>query len=128
MKLRLAALLLLALPLNVIAADIPLGILDAPYEFQRDGESQATYTVVHVSKGKGGTVISINTRYSAASGWSYTRRATRCADMQTRTMASADTYEDLKKSKPDPQWADLVTGSSAYFVARKACQVAGQGF
>lgn len=105
-----------------------LGVLKEPYAFKRRGEEQATYTVVYVAPGSDGTVVAINTRHSAQSGWNYTRMAIRCEAGENRVLSTADTREGLENGSPDPQWGPLVAGSSRYWVAEKACKVSGRTF
>ena len=109
-------------------ANIPPGLLKEPYAFQRMDEPQATYVVAHVSPGPDGTVITINLRHSAQSGFTFIRLALRCENGENRVLASAETYEGLKIDNPDPLWSGLIEGSSRYFVAKKACSVAGRNF
>lgn len=84
-------------------------------------EPRAAYVVVALGKGPEGSVASINTRYSNASGWVYTIRAVKCSIGQMRTLGSGETVEGMVKSKSDSSWGPLVSGSSATQVAEIAC-------
>ncbi len=106
-------------------ARIPLGSLKEPYNYTGYGEA-AVYSIRHVSPGENSTVISINTRHSSQSGWSYTKRAYNCEKGLTMTLATADTYDGMANSKPDARWSNLVRGSSAYFTGEYACKVVGR--
>lgn len=88
-------------------------------------EPRATYVVVAIGKGPEGSVVSINTRYSNASGWVYTTRALKCSSGQMKTLGSGETVEGMLKSKSDPSWGPLVSGSSATQVAEIACTHSG---
>ncbi len=88
-------------------------------------EPRATYVVVALGKGPEGSVVSINTRYSNASGWVYTTRALKCSSGQMKTLGSGETVEGMLKSKSDPSWGPLVSGSSATQVAEIACTQSG---
>lgn len=94
------------------AADI---LVDRPVE------PRATYVIVALGKGPEGSVVSINTRYSHASGWVYTARAVKCGSGEMRTLGSGETVEGMLKSKTDPSWGPLFSGSSATQVAEIAC-------
>ena len=109
-------------------ANIPPGLRKEPYAFQREGEPQAKYVVAHVSPGPDGTVITINLRHSAQSGFTFTRLALRCESGENRVLASANTYEGLKTDNHNSLWSGLMEGSSRYFVAKKACSVTGRNF
>lgn len=89
--------------------------------FDRPIEPRATYVVIALGKGPEGSVVSINTRYSHASGWAYTARAVKCGSGQMRTLGSGETVEGMLKSKTDPSWGPLFSGSSATQVAEIAC-------
>lgn len=92
----------------------------------RPNEPKATYKVVAIGKDPEGSVVSVNTRYSDASGWVYTTRAVKCDSGRMMTLGSGDTVEGMLKSKADPSWRPLVGGSSASQVAEIACSQSGK--
>lgn len=92
----------------------------------RPSEPKATYRVVALGKGPEGSVVSVNTRYSDASGWVYTTRAFKCDSGRLRTLGSGETVDGMLKSKADPNWGQLVGGSSATQVAEIACEQSGK--
>lgn len=92
----------------------------------RPNEPKATYKVVAIGKGPEGSVVSINTRYSDASGWVYTTRAVKCDSGRMKTLGSGETVEGMLKSKADLNWGPLVGGSSATQVAEIACAQSGK--
>lgn len=89
-------------------------------------EPKATYKVVAIGKGPEGSVVSLNTRYSDASGWVYTARAVKCESGRMRTLGSGETIAGMLKSKADPSWGPLIGGSSASQVAEIACSKSGK--
>lgn len=92
----------------------------------RPNEPKATYKVIAIGTGPEGSVVSINTRYSDASGWVYTTRAIKCDSAQLMTLGSGETVEGMVKSKADPNWGPLIGGSSATQVAEIACSQSGK--
>lgn len=89
-------------------------------------EPKATYKVLAIGSGPEGSVVSINTRFSNASGWVYTTRAVKCETGRMITLASGETIEGMLKSKADPSWGPLIGGSSATQVATIACSQSGK--
>jgi hypothetical protein len=109
--------------------EVPLGVLKEVYSFQRSGEPTMVYNVVHVSPAKASSaVVVVNTQVGVNTGTNYTRQLVNCEKGQRMVLGSSETYEGLEKSKPDMRWSGLVRGSSAYFVAQKACAVVGRNF
>lgn len=104
---------------------VDLGILSERVVVPRPSEPQATYAIIQVTRGKWGNPISVNTRYSAATGWTYTKREYDCRAKRVRTLGSHDTYQQMLKSKGDPTWAPLVPGSSAEMVGSAVCRLSG---
>ena len=103
--------------------DIELGILTERIVVPRPSEPQAIYTIIQVKIGKSGNPIAVNTRYSSAAGWSYTKREYDCRGSKMRTLGSHDTYKQMLKSAGDPTWAPLVSGSSAQMVGAVVCSL-----
>lgn len=138
MNLRASALLAviaLSIPTASIAQEIDLkaikirgvtGLKAVDVLVSRPNEPKATYKVVALGKGPEGSVVSVNTRYSDASGWVYTTRAVKCDSGRMRTLGSGETVEGMLKSKADPSWGPLVDGSSATQVAEIACSQSGK--
>lgn len=115
---------------NVSAqTEVPLGVLKEVYSFQRSGEPTMVYNVLHVSPDKtSSAVVVVNTQVGVNTGTNYTRQLVNCEKGQRLVLGSSETYEGLERSKPDTRWSGLVRGSSAYFVAQKACTVVGRNF
>lgn|GEM_PF-5274409 len=102
------------------------GLKAADILVNRPIEPKATYNVVAIGKGPEGSVVSINTRYSDASGWVYTTRAVKCDSGRMKTLGSGETVDGMLKSKADPSWGPLMDGSSATQVAEIACAQSGK--
>lgn len=102
------------------------GLKMADVIVSRPSEPKATYKVVGLGSGPEGSVVSVNTRYSDASGWVYTTRAVKCDTGRMKTLGSGETVEGMLKSKADPSWGPLVGGSSASQVAEIACSQSGK--
>jgi len=102
------------------------GLKAADVLVNRPIEPKATYNVVAIGKGPEGSVVSINTRYSDASGWVYTTRAVKCDSGRMKTLGSGETVDGMLKSKADPSWGPLMDGSSATQVAEIACAQSGK--
>ncbi|WP_284776569.1 hypothetical protein [Agrobacterium sp. lyk4-40-TYG-31] len=102
------------------------GLKAVDIKVDRPLEPKATYKVVAIGKGPEGSVVSINTRYSDASGWVYTTRAFKCDTGRLKTLGSGETVEGMLKSKADPSWGQLMGGSSATQVAEIACTQIGK--
>ncbi len=119
----------LALSTPALATEIEgvdLGILTERLVVPRPSEPQATYTIIQIKIGKSGNPVAVNTRYSSATGWSFTKREYDCQGRRMRTLGSHDTYKQMLKSAGDPNWAPLVAGSSAQMVGAAVCSFAKQ--
>ncbi|UED35951.1 hypothetical protein [Rhizobium ruizarguesonis] len=92
----------------------------------RPSEPKATYKVVALGTGPEGSIVSVNTRYSEASGWVYTTRAVKCDSGRMKTLGSGETVAGMLKSKADTSWGPLIGGSSATQVAEIACSQNGK--
>lgn len=112
--------------LNSLKIASVTGLKAVDIKVDRPMEPKATYKVVAIGKGPEGSVVSINTRYSDASGWVYTTRAVKCESGRMKTLGSGETVEGMVKSKADQSWAPLVGGSSASQVAEIACSQSGK--
>jgi hypothetical protein len=135
MILKIGGLLLAGLSLSSCGEDasaqtrVPLGVLKEVLTFQRSGEPTMVYNVLHVSPDKtSSAVVVVNTQVGANTGTNYTKQLVNCEKGQRMVLGSSETYGGLEKSKPDMRWSGLVRGSSAYFVAQKACAVVGRNF
>jgi hypothetical protein len=102
------------------------GLRAVDIKVDRPMEPKATYKVIAIGKGPEGSLVSINTRYSDASGWVYTTRAVKCEAGRMKTLGSGETVEGMLKSKADSSWGPLVGGSSASQVAEIACSQSGK--
>ena len=131
----LIAVIAVCIPTVSIAQDIDLkavkisgvtGLKAVDILVNRPLEPKATYKIVAIGKGPEGSVASINTRYSDASGWVYTTRAFKCDSGRMMTLRSGETVEGMLKSKADPSWGPLLDGSSATQVAEIACSESGR--
>ncbi|KQQ72441.1 hypothetical protein ASF70_12995 [Rhizobium sp. Leaf321] len=102
------------------------GLKSVDIAVDRPSEPKASYKVIAIGKGPEGSVVSINTRYSDASGWVYTTRAFQCDSGRLKTLASGETVDGMLKSKADASWSRLMDGSSATQVAEIACAQSGK--
>ncbi|MGO1069687.1 hypothetical protein [Lysobacter sp. CA199] len=64
----------------------------------------------------------IHMKRVGSSGTSFFVRQYDCVKWKTRYIASADTVEDLAKSKPEPQLYEIVPGATADHVGQLACK------
>lgn len=102
------------------------GLLKEPVVVNRPSEPKATYTVASVTKNKQGQAVSVNTRYSSATGWVFTKRVYDCGKGTLRTLGDGETFAAMKASRSSSPVTDIVPGSSAADVGVIACNAIGK--
>ena len=90
-----------------------------PYSAPAD--PNASYSLLSVTKGKGGNIIAM-TRRTGSSGTSYSNREIDCGSQLARYLGEGDTREEAEKPAPNPgEMATLVEGSSTWAAVQAAC-------
>ena len=94
--------------------------------FNVPSDPRATYTMLSVTRGKGGRVLALSRR-DGPSGTRYSRREIDCRAMMFRYTGEGDT--ETQALRPDPsadKMGPLVSGSISDVASRLACRIARQ--
>lgn len=87
-------------------------------------DPKAKYTVLAMEKKKQ-KIVHITTQREGPSGRSFSQREIDCARYVFRYLGDGDTLDEIKASKPDPNFGSLVNGSISDVIASYACKKAG---
>ncbi|HDI5943942.1 TPA: hypothetical protein POA93_002292 [Escherichia coli] len=92
----------------------------AAEEMRIPSDTKATYTIL--DKDINGSMATIVTKRVGPSGTTFTKRLYDCSSWTVKYLGDGETFEQMKSSKFDSKMANIVEGSIADYVGRKACQ------
>jgi hypothetical protein len=79
------------------------------------------YIVLDITRQPNG-LVEITTQRDGKSGTTYSKRLVDCANATFKYLGEGDTVEAMRNSKPDPNMAELVSGSISMYASEYACQ------
>ena len=92
----------------------------AAEEMRIPTDTKATYTVL--DKDINGSMATIVTKRVGPSGTIFTNRLYDCSSWTVKYLGEGESLEQMKSSKSDSRMANIVEGSIADYIGRKACQ------
>jgi hypothetical protein len=100
---------------------MPTGSAASGMPFNVPSDMNARYSLLSVTKGKGGNIVA-TTRREGSSGTSFARREIDCAAQTYRYIGEGDTLLEANQPVPNPgEMATLVDGSISDVTVKFAC-------